>query len=181
MSYISKTLVQLRPWSEGDLELLQRVMGDPRMTDHLGGPESPEQIRARHARYLQTRGAEDGRMYAILVGDKHLPAGSIGYWEKNWRNQTVWETGWSVLPEFQGQGVATQATLEILELARANGGHQFIHAFPALDNGPSNAICRKSGFSLVGPVDFEYPPGHPMICNDWVLDLFAGRTSAPPA
>ncbi len=181
MSHIPKTLIQLRPWSDGDLGLLERLMGDPRMTDHLGGPESPERIRVRHDRYLKTREAEDGRMYVIVVGPDHLPAGSIGYWERAWRDQTVWETGWSVLPEFQGQGVATQATLEILELARSNGRHPFIHAFPAVDNGPSNAICRKSGFTLAGPVEFESPPGHRMLCNDWVLDVQADLRALRPA
>ena len=34
-----------------------------------------------------------------------------------------------------------------------------------------DAICRKLGFTLLGPVDFEYPPGHPMRCNDWRLEL----------
>ena len=48
-----------------------------------------------------------------------------------------------------------------------------MHAFPSVDNGPSNAICRKAGFALQDEVDVEYPPGHPMRCNDWRLDLFA--------
>lgn len=33
--------VVLRPWAAGDLELLERLMGDPRMTEHFGGPETP--------------------------------------------------------------------------------------------------------------------------------------------
>jgi len=47
--------------------------------------------------------------------------------------------------------------------------HRSIHAYPGVDNGPSNAICRKAGFTLAGAHDFEYPPGHPMRCNDWFL------------
>jgi hypothetical protein len=35
----------------------------------------------------------------------------------------------------------------------------------------SNAICGKLGFTLLGAFDFEYPPGHPLRCNDWRLDL----------
>jgi len=40
--------VDIRPWSDGDLPLLERLMGDPAMTEHLGGPETPEKIRERH-------------------------------------------------------------------------------------------------------------------------------------
>ncbi len=171
MSSEAPTDMDLRPWSEGDLPLLERLMGDPAMTEHLGGPETPEQIRKRHERYCQSRDSDKGHMFAIVAGPERTPAGSIGYWEKEWRGETIWETGWSVLPEYQGRGLATRATASVVERARAEGKHRFMHAFPAIDNGPSNAICRKAGFTLQGQIDFEYPPGHPMQCNDWRLDL----------
>jgi hypothetical protein len=47
------------------------------------------------------------------------------------------------------------------------------HAFPNVDNAPSNAICRKLGFELLEACEFEFPKGHFMICNDWRLDLRA--------
>jgi hypothetical protein len=37
--------VTLKPWGSDDLPLLERLMGDPRMTEHLGGPESPDKLR----------------------------------------------------------------------------------------------------------------------------------------
>ena len=36
--------VRLDPWGEGDLPLLRRILGDPAMTEHLGGPESEERL-----------------------------------------------------------------------------------------------------------------------------------------
>ena len=164
--------VDIRPWAEGDLALEERLMGDPAMTEHLGGPESLEKIRERQERYLRIELGK-GRMFAIVVGPERLAAGSIGYWEREEQGQLVWETGWSVLPEFQGQGIATQATILVIEHARAEGKHRFIHAYPSVDNAPSNAICRKAGFILQGENEFEYPPGHFMRCNDWRFDLFA--------
>lgn len=165
--------VDIRPWAEGDLALEERLMGDPAMTEHLGGPESLEKIRERPERYLRIDDSGKGRMFAIVVGPERLAAGSIGYWEREEQGQLVWETGWSVLPEFQGQGIATQATILMLEQARADGKHRFVHAYPSVDNAPSNAICRKAGFTLQGENEFEYPPGHFMRCNDWRFDLFA--------
>ena len=163
--------VDIRPWSDGDLPLLQRLMGDPAMTTYLGGPESPAKIRERHERYC--RGSNKGRVFAIIVGSDRQAAGWVGYWEKEWGGQRVWEIGWSVLPEFQGQGVATRATATVVERARAEGTYQFIDAFPSVENGPSNAICRKLGFTLQEEAEFEYPPGQFMRCNDWRLDLRA--------
>jgi hypothetical protein len=37
--------VTLESWGSGDLPLLERLMGDPRMTEHLGGPKSPDKVR----------------------------------------------------------------------------------------------------------------------------------------
>jgi RimJ/RimL family protein N-acetyltransferase len=49
-----------------------------------------------------------------------------------------------------------------------------VHAFPSVDNAPSNAICRKLGFTLLdGAIEFEYPPGNLLRCNDWRFDLDA--------
>jgi RimJ/RimL family protein N-acetyltransferase len=170
------TIVDLRPWSEGDFHLLERLLGDREMTVHLGGPETPEKLRERHERYCQFTHTGPGCMFVIVAGPDRISAGSVGYWEKEWQGETVWETGWSVLPEFQGQGIATKATLAVVAKARAENKHRFIHAYPSVDNTPSNAICRKAGFTLQGgEYEFEYPPGNPMRCNDWRLDLFLGK------
>jgi RimJ/RimL family protein N-acetyltransferase len=167
----AKLIVELRAWSDEDLPLLERLMGDPAMTEHLGGPETPEQIRMRHVRYLHSGPPGPDRMLVVLVGQRRQPAGSIGYWERTWRGEQVWETGWSILSEFQGQGVASAATQLVIQRAWAEAKFRYMHAFPATDNAPSNAICRKAGFELLGAVDFEYPPGHVLRCNDWELDL----------
>jgi RimJ/RimL family protein N-acetyltransferase len=50
-----------------------------------------------------------------------------------------------------------------------------MHAFPSVDNAPSNAICRKLGFELLEEsLEFEYPKGNVLRCSDWRLDLPAG-------
>lgn len=163
--------VTLRPWSENDLSLLHKLLGDPNMMAHLGGPETPEQIEKRHQRYLHL--PETDHMFVILWGPKAEEVGSIGYWEKSWRGQLVYEMGWFVLPAYQGHGFATTAGEATLEHARGRHRYPFMHAFPAVDNPASNAICRKLGFSLLEECQFEYPPGHALTVNDWRYDLFA--------
>jgi RimJ/RimL family protein N-acetyltransferase len=176
---VENTDVDIRPWSDEDLPLLGRLMGDPAMTEHIGGPETPEKIRERHGRYLRPAHSGEGGMFVIVVGPGRVAAGSVGYWAREWRGHHVWETGWSVLPEFQGRGVAMQATAAVVERARADGMHRFLHAYPSVDNPASNAICRKLGFAFEGEVDFEYPKGAHMRCSDWRLDLFAAGPEAP--
>ncbi len=167
--------VQLRSWSADDLPLLTRLRGDPVMNEHLGGPEAAEKIRERQERYYQSSQTGLNPMFVILFGPEKTAAGSIGYWEKEWQGEQIWETGWSVLPEFQGRGIATRATALIVDRVHAERKYRFLHAFPAVDNAASNAVCRKAGFTLRGEADFEFPPGHFMRCNDWSLDLFPDR------
>lgn len=162
--------IEIHPWSDGDLPLLEKLLGDPAMMEHLGGPETKEQIRQRHQRYLQLH--ETDRMFKIVIASTSEPVGSIGYWEKKWRDQLVYETGWSILPSYQGRGIATSAGELVIAHARMENRYRFLHAFPSVDNPASNAICRKLGFTLQEACDFEYPPGHTLRCNDWSFDLF---------
>ena len=77
------------------------------------------------------------------------------------------EMGWGILPEYQGRGIASAAVAQAIEQARATSRRAAIHAFPSVDNAPSNAVCRKLGFELLGAVEFEYPKGNWMPSNDW--------------
>jgi RimJ/RimL family protein N-acetyltransferase len=161
--------VSLRPHGADDLWLQRRFMGDPRMTEHLGGPETEEQIVRRHERYLAMTEPADGQMFVVEIGPDHTPAGGVGYWPREAEGETEWETGWFVLPEFQGRGIASAATRLAIEAAWATARRP-VHAYPNVENGASNAICRKVGMRLLGAESFEYPKGHWMTCNDWVID-----------
>ena len=157
--------MRIEPWGAGDHALLEQLVGDPAMMEHLGGAESAEKIAERQGRYEQPGSG----MFKIVASGEGC--GSVGFWEREWRNRTVWEVGWSVIPAFQGRGIAVAATSQVLARARETGDHQFVHAFPAVDNPASNAICRKLGFTLLEVCRFEYPPGNWLRCNDWRLEL----------
>lgn len=168
----ASTTVHLEPWGKDDLPLLEKLLGDPKMTEHLGGPESPEKIADRQLRYEQAADSDTTHVFKVADAASGEGVGWVGYWERSWRDQLVYEIGWSVLPDFQGRGIAGQATAQAIEHAKSAGMHRFVHAFPSVDNVPSNAICRKLGFTLLEEaMEFEYPPGNLLRCNDWRLDL----------
>ncbi|MEV5974224.1 GNAT family N-acetyltransferase [Streptomyces sp. NPDC051921] len=172
--------VRLEPWADEDFALLHAVNA-PELMDHLGGPETEQQLVARHRRYveLSADAARPGAMFRIVLLPEEAAAGSIGFWETSWDGEPVYETGWTVLPGFQGRGVATAATRAVVERALSEGRFRHLYAYPSTDNGPSNAVCRKAGFTLLGERDFEYPPGNPIRCNAWRFDL-RGEGTAPP-
>jgi RimJ/RimL family protein N-acetyltransferase len=152
--------VDIERWSEDDLALLTALNSDPVQMRHVGGAESPEKIAERQQRY-----AADPFQFRIVDGGE--AAGWVGFWKRAWRGAEVYEIGWSVLPAFQRRGLATAGIVLALEATRTAAGLP-VHAFPGVDNAPSNAVCRTLGFSLVeANMAFEFPPGTMMVCNDW--------------
>lgn len=109
-------------------------MGDPRMSEHLGGAESPDKLRDHQGRDERLGGS--GRMFKIVEPASVGGAGSVGFWTKEWRDGQVYEVGWMVVPEFQGCGIAVAATVQAIKLAQHDNKHRFMHAFPNVDNAP---------------------------------------------
>lgn len=165
----SAPAIRLRAWTQADLGLLQQA-NTPEMTEHLGGPETEDQLLDRHHRYLKLKDPGAGQMLAVILPDGQ-PADIIGYWERPWKHEQVYETGWHVLSGLHGRGIATAAARAVAALARTHRRHPHLHAFPATDHPASNAVCRKAGFALLGETDIEYPPGSYMRCNNWRLEL----------
>jgi RimJ/RimL family protein N-acetyltransferase len=171
--------VRLEPWGDGDAALLIKL-NEPEMTRYVGGPETPRELADRQSRYE----VPDSRQYKIVFGGAQEAVGWVGYWEREWREAVVWEIGWSVFPAFQGRGIATAATALAIDRARDERRHAAVHAFPMTTNAPSNTICRKLRFALLGEIDFPARRGGFERCNDWRLDLFdederqAGEASA---
>jgi RimJ/RimL family protein N-acetyltransferase len=163
-----RRVARIEPWAARDLPLLEKL-NEPEMTKHVGGPESREKLVERQSRYEKA----GSRQYRIVDEASGEGVGWVGYWEMSWRDQQVWEIGWAVLPGFQGRGIASSATAQLIDRARKEQGLRYVHAFPKVENAPSNAICRKVGFTLLGEVDF---PGRReagfVRCNDWRFDLF---------
>jgi len=94
--------MRLRPWSADDLPVLERN-NTPEMTVHLGGPESAEKVRDRHARYQ--RHWQEGVAWMFTARVDAEPVGLVGYWNITHEGREVYECAYGILPEFQGRGV----------------------------------------------------------------------------
>ena len=158
--------ITLEPWGDGDLDLL-RALNAPEMTEHLGGPETDEKVVARNEKYVRRSAEGIGGINKVLVDG--VIAGNVNYWA----DDSVYEIGWGVVPAFQGRGVATSAVLLALDELRRTDTFRYVHAYPRVSNLASNGVCRKAGFTLIGEVSIDYPPGVFALSNDWVFDLDA--------
>lgn len=117
--------VRIEPYGPGDLDLLVRA-NTPEMTEHLGGPEPAEKLADRHRRYL----VHDRGDHMFRIEADGEPAGIVGYWERDWQDEAIYESGWHVLPEFQGRGVAS-AAVRLVQRTAAGRGRRWLHPYPS--------------------------------------------------
>ena len=162
--------MELRPIEVEDLPLYEGIHCDPRMMEHLGGPLPREGLEEKLRRDVATTRAGETWVLVIVPDDSEASAGTISVWEKDLEGERITEIGWMVLPEFQGRGLATEAVGAVLEKARSGSRWDAVHAFPPVTNAPSNAICRKMGFSRIEERDFLFR-GRVLRCRHWRLEL----------
>lgn len=160
------TGLRLAPWSPEAFAILQGL-NTPEATEFLGGPETEAALLDRQQRYMSLT---SGWMFQLLDADGGR-LGTIGYWERDWQGEAVYETGYGILPGNQGRGLGTAALRLAAEHAARHGDRRFLHAFPLVEHTASNGVARNAGFTLLGAVDYEYPKGHWAPSNDWRLDL----------
>jgi RimJ/RimL family protein N-acetyltransferase len=156
------TQVALRAYTDADYGLTEALETDPAVMHQLGGPIDRERLPDIHARRL-----DDPWWFKVVVDDE--PVGTIGIWETDHLGEAIHETGWMVLPAHQGRGIASAALRELIGRVREEPAFPSMHAFPPVTNAPSNALCRKSGFLLLGETEVVYA-GRRLQVNHWVLE-----------
>ncbi len=166
--------MELLPYRDADRWLTEALETDATVMAELGGPWPMEAIPAIHARRLDSVAAGLW-WYTIVLEPGAPPIGTIGIFGSDIDGRPVSEAAWLILPAFQGRGCASAALGLLLERARDDGRWGAIHALPGITNGPSNGLCRKFGFRLVGEQDVDYG-GRTLRCNHWVLE-----PATPPA
>lgn len=162
--------VELVTYSAEDLALTEALETDPAVMSELGGARPKEELAAAHRKRLLPMPDGDHWWFKIVPEPSGPPAGQIGIWESRWQDAAVYEVGWMLLPAYQGRGLASEALAVLLDRARAASRFDSIHAFPGVSNGPSNALCRKSGFQLLGESEVEFRD-RPLRVNHWQLVL----------
>lgn len=170
-------MIALRKWTDADLVVAVRS-NSPELMTYLGGPETPEKVEARAARYANGWRTGANSMFVVTTDDPTVDGGVpgdpgavgiIGYWPIGESEEQVLEAGWTIF--VSGRGFATEALRLTLHHAAAHSDRRTVHAYPRTAHEASNALCLRAGFELIGEVDTEYPPGTPIRSNDWRFDL----------
>jgi RimJ/RimL family protein N-acetyltransferase len=161
--------VELLPYTDDHLPLTEALELDPEVMRELGGPADPGDLERVHRMRLET--VARGEWWFVIVPEASGPAvGTIGIWDSSITGATIHEVGWMVLPEFQGRGIASEALGLLIARARSDPRYTSVHAFPGVTNGPSNALCRKFGFTRTEEMEVKFRD-RPLRVNHWELDV----------
>jgi len=161
--------MRLRDVRLDDVDAYVRMRCDPVMMAELGGPVPREGIEDKVARDVRTVESGEGWIKIVTPDDSDEAMGQITLWSHTDHGDRITEMGWMVLPEHQGRGVGKWGVRTVLDRAAADGRWGRVNAFPGVDNGPSNGICRSLGFTLLGRFESDFN-GHRFVSNHWVID-----------
>jgi RimJ/RimL family protein N-acetyltransferase len=168
--------VELLPYADEHLALTEALELDPEVMRELGGPADPAGVQAAHRRRVDSVAKGDW-WFVVVPEPSSPPAGAIGIWDSDYEGSPIDEIGWMVLPEFQGRGIASEALGLIVARARADPRFSRIHAFPGVLNVPSNALCRKFGFTQTETTEVRFRD-RPLRVNHWELDVSEAASAA---
>jgi RimJ/RimL family protein N-acetyltransferase len=141
------------------------------MMSELGGPLPQDELESKLRGIVDD--VEAGLVWYFVIlpeGEGGPAAGTVCIWTHDEGSESINEIGWMILRDFQGRGLATEAVRRILDKARSEHRWHVVHAFPGITNAASNAICRKTGFTMGEERNIEYA-GRTLRCNHWVIDL----------
>ncbi|MCA2214235.1 GNAT family N-acetyltransferase [Jidongwangia harbinensis] len=160
--------MRLVPYAEDHRDLTLALESDPRVMGHLGGVSTPE-VAERVHRWRVEAPARGDLFVGVVPDGATAPVGLLGVWRSEIGDDTVYELGAMILPDFQAQGVASGAFYLLLPQVRAAGITR-LDSFPGVDNVASNAILQRIGFVRVGERDLDYE-GRSLRCAHWTRDV----------
>ena len=142
-------------WTAADFALAKALWGDPRVTEHIGGPLADEQIHEKLQREIHSMAEHKVQYWPIFLldGDRH--AGCAGL--RPYRiEEGMYELGFHLRPDYWGRGLAVEAGQAVAEFAFTKLGAAALFAGHHPENEVSRRVLAKLGFRFTH--EEFYPP-----------------------
>jgi RimJ/RimL family protein N-acetyltransferase len=151
--------LRLRGEAAGDLETWLDHINTPEVTEHLGGPRSPERVAADFARMAEP--AEFPWMFVALKADDTL-LGKCGMGRVQvpaappaLRGQV--EVGWTIRADCWRRGYGREAASALLDMAFGRYGLSVVHAQTSERNVASWRLMESLGLRRTPHLDYDDP------------------------
>ncbi len=137
----------LRRYRLEDANDLYRYLGtDPAMYQYSGWNPyaTPEMARETVQRFIDSY--DDEHVYSWIMDIDDVIVGTIGAYD--YKDNQI-EVGFSVVPGWQGRGLATEALKIVLEYLTKNEGIHCVNAWCANENIGSQRVLEQAGMQLI--------------------------------
>lgn len=139
--------MSLRRYRPEDADDLYRYLGtDPAMYQYSGWNPYATLEMARETVQGFIDRYDDERTYSWVMDIDGVIAGTIGAYD--YHDDQI-EVGFSVVPGWQGRGLATEAMRKVLEYLTENEGIPRVTAWCAAENVGSRRVLEKAGMRLI--------------------------------
>ena len=163
--------VRLRDVAADDVDVYVRMRCDPVMMAELGGPLPREGMAAKVACDVQQAAADTAWIRMIIPGGSApgVVAGSVVLWSHEDSGTAMSEIGWRNWRNSRDAGSPRRRCACCLSSRASRSAGGLVHAFPAITNAASNAVCRSAGFSFAGEQNTSFA-GRLFRTNHWVIN-----------
>lgn len=153
--FLTSHRLGFRCWQQDDLPLALALWGDPRVSAMIGGPFTPQQIRARLAHEIAQMQQTGMQYWPIFLLDGGDFVGCTGLRPKYPR---TFELGFHLLPDHWGKGLASEAARAVIGYGFGTLHAEALFAGHQPANATSKHILLKLGFEPAGE-EFYEPSG----------------------
>jgi RimJ/RimL family protein N-acetyltransferase len=144
-----------RWWQATELNLARSLWGDPEVTRLIGGPFTPEQVRARLEQEIAGATANGIQYWPIFLLSNDDFAGCCGL--RPYRPaEEILEIGFHLRRNHWGNGYASEAAQAVIDYAFSSLAAKALFAGHHPANETSKRLLEKLGFRYVG--DEHYAP-----------------------
>jgi ribosomal-protein-alanine N-acetyltransferase len=143
--FLTSAHLGFRCWSDQDLPLAIELWGDPEVTALIGGPFTPEIVRARLAkeiRQMQEHGLQYWPVF-LLDGKQHIGCAGLRPYRVEER---VYEFGVHLRPAFWGRGLAKEAARTVIDYGFGTLNAEALFAGHHPSNEASRRLLLNLGF-----------------------------------
>ena len=156
MIYAETNRLILRSWSENDLVPFKAINSDCEVMKYLPSTLSDKETENLYNRITCEFREKGFGLYALEIKETGEFIGFTGLHEIGFKADFTpgVEIGWRLASKYHNHGLATEAAIKALELARSIG-LRHIHAFTSILNTPSERVMVKIGMKRMG--EFNHP------------------------
>lgn len=144
--------LRFRMWRESDFPVYEKWCSDIEIMRYLGGKTLDTLQAWRHLAYQVGHWVFRGYgYYGVEEKSSGTLIGRVGF-----TNQAGWpgfELGWTIIPEYQGRGYATEAARMLLPYAFDVLEQPHVMSLIHPDNAPSRRVAEKLGESIEGQTE----------------------------